>query len=194
MEPRPIDWALIQSWLTRAFPVAQINFISGVYDFKGPSVPTCGLALTQLKSIRESEIGGNVSPWTHYYGVVFGDSPSTFMQGCAEVASDGNPGAVGAGPTGPSKGFPDTPEWAFMKWDTDASFGDWYAGHEIAHTLGRKHSGCNNMAEDQAFIQGSGNSSSPTHFWQPTSPTRRGSMPITPPARIRCCRAETGST
>lgn len=38
--------------------------------------------------------------------------------------------AVSSGPVGP----PDS-----SSWDTDATYGDWYAAHEIAHTLGRNH-------------------------------------------------------
>ncbi|MCB0036001.1 MAG: hypothetical protein KDE51_18345, partial [Anaerolineales bacterium] len=38
--------------------------------------------------------------------------------------------AVSSGPVGP----PDV-----SSWDTDTTYGDWYAAHEIAHTLGRNH-------------------------------------------------------
>jgi hypothetical protein len=38
---------------------------------------------------------------------------------------------VASGPTGPGT-------WG---WDTDGSYGDWYGGHELGHTYGRRHPG-----------------------------------------------------
>jgi hypothetical protein len=44
-----------------------------------------------------------------------------------------SPGHVASGPTG-------TPAGSFG-WDADASYGDWYGGHELGHTYGRRHPG-----------------------------------------------------
>jgi hypothetical protein len=46
---------------------------------------------------------------------------------------------VAAGPTGSPADYPGNP---LLSWDTDGSFGDWYAGHEIGHTLGTWHAPC----------------------------------------------------
>jgi hypothetical protein len=54
---------------------------------------------------------------------------------------------VSSGPVGPPGGG--------TAWDTDTTDGDWYAGHEIAHTLGRKHPSvgnkCGHSASDASF-------------------------------------------
>jgi hypothetical protein len=70
------------------------------------------------------------------------------MRGCAAVPSTPDPTAVGSGPTGPTSG-PNVP--VNVTGDTDASFGDWYGGHELAHTFGREHPGfCNGNSKDDA--------------------------------------------
>ncbi len=59
--------------------------------------------------------------------------------------------AVSSGPTGPGT----------LGWDFDGSYGDWYAGHEIAHTLGRNHPNPN--SDDPATkntVEGCGHSRS----------------------------------
>jgi hypothetical protein len=49
---------------------------------------------------------------------------------------------MGSGPTGPSS-------WG---WDNDGSYGDWYGGHEIGHTFGRRHPGfCGETHDDLAY-------------------------------------------
>jgi hypothetical protein len=63
---------------------------------------------------------------TRFYGMV--DEGTGFMRGCA----DGVPGYSSSGPTGNTR----------FAWDTDGTYGDWYGGHEVAHTLGRPHSMC----------------------------------------------------
>lgn len=57
-----------------------------------------------------------------YYGMV--SDAVDRMRGCAPV-----PGYVASGPTG-------VKTWG---WDFDGSYGDWYGGHELAHTYGRSH-------------------------------------------------------
>src|SRR5262249_8119671 len=55
------------------------------------------------------------------------------------------------GPTGNPAGPGPVP--VNVTGDADASFGDWYGGHELGHTFGRPHPGfCNgNSANDPAF-------------------------------------------
>ena len=63
------------------------------------------------------------------------------MRGCAGVPSTPDPTAVGSG----SNGHRD------MGVDFDGSYGDWYGGHEIGHTFGRKHPGfCGETQDDLA--------------------------------------------
>ena len=53
-----------------------------------------------------------------------------FMRGLASgIPQTPQPGTVASGPTGPST----------FGWDADGSYGDWYGGHELGHTVGRFH-------------------------------------------------------
>jgi hypothetical protein len=63
-----------------------------------------------------------------------------FMRGkAAGIPAAPDPSVVASGPTGP-----DT--WG---WDFDGSYGDWYGGHELGHTFGRKHPGfCGETQDD----------------------------------------------
>ena len=65
---------------------------------------------------------------TRFYGMV--DDGTGFMRGC----SAGIPGFASSGPTGSNS----------FGWDTDGTYGDWYGGHEVAHSIGRVHSRCCN--------------------------------------------------
>jgi hypothetical protein len=63
------------------------------------------------------------------------DDGGGFLQGAAAAI----PSYVATGPTG-------TGTWG---WDTDGSYGDWYGGHELAHTFDARHPGfCNNQNPD----------------------------------------------
>jgi len=138
--PRPIDFALLNSWLTRAYPISQL--ISSVNPPLAPPLPlssfftgTLGCIATdaQLAVLRVLEIAfTGIDPRTHYYGMVLTDPGDTatpnggFMRGCSGV-----PSYTGSGPTGIAGG-------SFVG-DSTISFGDWYGGHEIGHTFGRGH-------------------------------------------------------
>jgi hypothetical protein len=65
-----------------------------------------------------------------------------FMRGCAAgIPSSPSPSTVASGPTGPAT-------WG---WDVDGSYGDWYGGHELGHTYGRRHPGfCGETQSDLA--------------------------------------------
>lgn len=65
---------------------------------------------------------------------------------------------------GPS-GTPCSPFSLGCGWDTDGSYADWYAGHEIGHSLGRNHpspsaSLCGNSASDAGYPYANGQLSS----------------------------------
>jgi len=145
------DLALIKSWLKRAYPVAEvISSVSTVDANFGPPFDQedatgesndCNDANAQISAIRNLDITGNGDKRTHYYGLV-ADSGG-FMRGCANIIpASANPAAVASGPSGP----------ADFGWDTDGSYGDWYTGHELGHTFGRKHIGvCGETADDSNF-------------------------------------------
>ena len=134
-EPRSEDYDLILSWLRRAYPIAEIQWSKDVLDY-GVGIPTCNVVNEMLLGRWAFDrIEGKIDSQTRYYGVVY-DSGG-FMRGCAM----GIPSSIASGPVG-------TPgdSWA---WDRDASYGDWYAGHELAHTYGRRHPGyCGGQERD----------------------------------------------
>jgi hypothetical protein len=76
-----------------------------------------------------------------YYGMIWdinGPGTALFPRGRAS-------GMVSSGPAG-------TDTWG---WDLDGSYADWYAGHEVGHTVGRGHpaasTGCGNDAADMNY-------------------------------------------
>jgi hypothetical protein len=81
-----------------------------------------------LWSYRIQTIMGSLNvglnPFAFYYGMIT-DASGNFARGQAAAP------LTSVGPTGiPSGG---------ASWDTDGSYGDWYAAHEIGHSLGRAH-------------------------------------------------------
>jgi hypothetical protein len=72
-----------------------------------------------------------------------------FMRGkAADIPFTPDPGTVASGPTGSAA-------WG---WDFDGTYGDWYGGHEIAHTFGRAHPGfCpDNSPDDPSYPYANG--------------------------------------
>jgi hypothetical protein len=147
--PRSVDFALLASWIGRAYPISTLlsttapplgSKLSLAKLFNGTD--GCTATNSQLATLRSTEINQDpnpIDPRTHYYGMVLVDPtlPSSltggYMRGCSPI-----PGFVGSGPTGPPSG-PVVP--SNVSGDTDASFGDWYGGHEIGHSFGRYHPG-----------------------------------------------------
>ncbi len=126
----PPSWQRDQmvDWLKRAFPINDLDVWNRTH-YMGNGLPSCGqvnavLVMKRLLNNLASFFGGSTIPRNaHYYGMV--DDRGDFMRGCAL----GIPSSVASGPTG-------TGTWG---WDTDGSYGDWYGGHELAHTFGRFH-------------------------------------------------------
>lgn len=116
----------LESWLRRAYPIANLDVSRRTYTYTSPGLPNVDVlnANMSVAWLLEIILGG-MSPRTFFYGIV--DDGGDFMRGKAL----GIPGTVSSGPTG-------TPGGSFG-WDTDGSYGDWYGGHEIAHSLGRSH-------------------------------------------------------
>lgn len=125
------------SWLERAYPVSDVWYTRRVLDMGNVSNDSGSFALgsgqvnTKLASRRQqnrkeelwADKVGNIDD-IRYYGMVIDDGG--FMRGSAANI----PAKVAAGPTGGSPRF---------SWDSDGSWGDWYGGHELAHTFGRLH-------------------------------------------------------
>lgn len=147
--PRVVDFALLQSWLLRAYPSAQLTASTTTVNASNPWPFTCNQANTQLAAIRANDIANGADSRTHYLGLVF--NGGGYMRGCASGApATPDPTTVASAPTGSTSGA-NVP--VNVTGDTDASFGDWYGGHELAHTYGRNHPGfCNgNSASDPNF-------------------------------------------
>lgn len=112
-------------WLRRAYPLSNLNVWNRTY-WAGNGLPSCGSVNSALWSKKIWDIisfWSGIPTYAHYYGMV--DDRGGFMRGCAMDI----PHYIASGPTG-------TGTWG---WDTDGSYGDWYGGHELAHTYGRFH-------------------------------------------------------
>jgi len=140
------------SWIRRTYPLAStpgsasdpspgfrpnlwIMFLEGLGSVVDGSNPACAMlysdpddrnlcasAVTNavMKQLRvENGVPGNV----FMYGMI-SDRAGHFPRG--QASGSGN---VSSGPAGSG-------DWG---WDTDGTYADWYAGHEIGHTLGRSH-------------------------------------------------------
>ena len=128
--PTPVDYALLLSWLARAYPTGQVISTTGVVDGTAAVPFGCGDVNAQIAAIRALDMAAGGDERTHYYGLV--SDAGFFMRGCtAGIPSSPSPSTVASGPTGPAT-------WG---WDGDGSYGDWYGGHELGHTYGRRHPG-----------------------------------------------------
>jgi hypothetical protein len=138
--PDERDVRLFRSWLGRAYPVSRVIFSQATVDtnIRPPfRDTTSNRTNAQLSAIRNLDVNNGADQRTHYYGMV--TDKGGFMRGSASALPETpDPTAVASGPTGVG------PEW-----DTDGSYGDWYGGHELAHTFGRLHPGfCDGNSED----------------------------------------------
>lgn len=136
--PTNLDFSLLISWLGRAYPVAQVVNSTAVVDVTAAMPFGCGDVNAQLAAIRTLDMDAGSDARTHYYGMA--SDGGFFMRGCAAgIPSVPRPDTVASGPTGPAT-------WG---WDFDGSYGDWYGGHELGHTFGRRHPGfCGETQDD----------------------------------------------
>ena len=138
---------MLNSWLARAYPTASIesSTVSIASTIKPPfkDFSTCGHVDSQLSSIRASDIdAGSVDPRTHYYGLVSdsaGVVTGAHLCAVSPISRTRQIRLTGSGPAGQG-----------LFGDTDASYADWYGGHEIGHTFGRKHPGFCGESKDDA--------------------------------------------
>ncbi len=145
--PANADFNLVLSWLRRAYPVPQVISTTATVNATATWPFTCNDANAQLAAARTTDIAGGTDNRTHYLGLVA--NGGGYMRGCASgIPTTPDPATVASGPTGPTAGglVP-----VNATGDNDASFGDWYGGHELGHTFGRFHPGfCNGNSSDDA--------------------------------------------
>ena len=102
-----------------------------MYDKPKDDIALCASYFTNgwLYYYRQATASGDLNvglnPNAFYYGMI-SDAAGFFPRGQAmytktSVGPAGIPGAPGQG------------------WDTDGTYADWYAAHEIGHSLGRAH-------------------------------------------------------
>lgn len=147
-DPRLLDFQLLESWLRRAYPTAQVQVLRRFLEpFNG--IPgddfDCDDVNARLHRMRTLCVsfgfGSQICVDTegndvHWYGLV--SDVDKFMRGCAR----GIPSRVASGPAGSGS----------FGWDFDGSYADWYGGHELAHTYGRKHPGfCGSSDDDDDY-------------------------------------------
>jgi translation initiation factor IF-1 len=149
--PSATDFALLQSWLIRAYPIPQLIATKTTIAANSAWQFSCNQANAQISALRATEVGsGSVDARTHYIGLVA--NGGGYMRGCASgIPQNPDSTVVASAPTGNPAGPGLVP--LNVSGDTDGSFGDWYGGHELDHTLGRYHPGfCNgNSADDPNF-------------------------------------------
>jgi hypothetical protein len=91
-----------------------------------------------LREVRARDMEGSADSRTHYYAPVSNERGA--MLGCADdVPVTPDPSVVASGPAGSPGDRPADRVPTNSGWETDGTFADWYAAHEIAHTLGRAH-------------------------------------------------------
>jgi hypothetical protein len=152
--PRPIDFAMVPSWLMRAYPISKVVYSSRVVAFPSPEKHPvvdqgqaqpladefdCNEVNVLLAQIRAADIEGGTDVRTHYFGLVYDGDPEgdgagfPWMRGCAaNIPNTPDPNATASGPTGKNRTF---------GWDESGAYGGWYTAHELGHTLGRMHVG-----------------------------------------------------
>jgi hypothetical protein len=132
-------WMMFK-WITRAYPVNKVALklftlpevkasrksAKNGFDLTKPNCTWLNAILFLKKVIPIwggiFNPGNSPDDFIHWYGMV--QDGAGFMRGCASDAFQ-----VGSGPTGSGN----------QGWDFDGSYGDWYGGHELAHTFQRNH-------------------------------------------------------
>lgn len=170
--PRYIeDITQTYSWIRRAYPLAStigsngdsspgfrpgLSFVTdadlgGYVDQSNtdcvtwyPDADLRNLCASNYTNIEMAQLrSDNGDPDSLFYYGMISDAAGIFPRGQAATnkVSSGPVGIPGAG-----------------NWDTDNAYGDWYAGHEIGHTLGRDHPGAASDDDTTKAIEGCGHS------------------------------------
>jgi hypothetical protein len=126
--PTATDQVNIASWLKRAYPINDLQLSVTTVDAAVAAPFQAGTINAQLAAMRAQDRALGTDGRTHYFGLV--SDGGFFMRGLASgIPGTPHPSTVASGPTGSNN-------WG---WDNDGSYGDWYTGHELGHTLGRFH-------------------------------------------------------
>lgn len=156
----------VEDWLRRAYPISRLTVIRDTEDMTNLNrIPTCDEVNGRLfwDNLFLKWAGIDAVP-TRYYGLVADASSSVWMRGCAADI----PSFIASGPTG------DPNNHTFSSWDKNndgESFGDWYTGHELAHTWGRSHVTCrgDEAGADAGYLMGEsgsiGRKNSQNQYW-----------------------------
>ncbi|MFB7948949.1 hypothetical protein ACFC6L_29000 [Kitasatospora phosalacinea] len=136
--PRDLDCTALVGWLGRACPVAEVIASRTVIDVTADVPFTCNDTNAQLAAIRALDISAGGDPRTHYLGQAA--DGGFFMRGCSSgVPAVPDPATVASSPCGAA-------DWGR---DFDGAYSDWYGGHELGHTFGRRHPGfCGESPDD----------------------------------------------
>ena len=100
--PTPLDFALLKSWLGRAYPSGLLSATTTLTDATAAVPFTCGDINAELAAIRTLDMDAGGDERTHYYGLV--SDGGFFMRGCAGVPADPSPDAVGWARPGQPRG------------------------------------------------------------------------------------------
>jgi hypothetical protein len=138
--PRPEDFEDVRSWLSRAYPISRLSLDTVTLASLEGSPPTCTGTGLGLFLIRAIDLASGVDPRTRYFGLVRDTraehGSSGFMVGCSlGIPEQPDPTVVASGPAGSPHGIQK------YAWDDLPSYAGWYTGHELGHTLGRRHPG-----------------------------------------------------
>lgn len=156
----------VEDWLRRAYPISRLTVIRDSEDMTNLNrIPTCDEVNGRLfwDNLFLKWAGIDAVP-TRYFGLVADASSSVWMRGCAADI----PSFIASGPTG------DPNNHSFSTWDKNndgESFGDWYTGHELAHTWGRSHVTCrgDELGPDAGYPMGEsgsiGRKNSQNQYW-----------------------------
>ncbi|NUM48276.1 MAG: molybdopterin-dependent oxidoreductase [Anaerolineales bacterium] len=126
--PLPTETWALKSWLERAYPIPYADVTYRQIALFKPAIPGQDF---NCRDVNQSMLSYRAwAGWTSQRRIyaMYTDEGG-FTLGCA----DGIPSLVASGPTGDPASSPN------FDWDTDFTYGDWYGGHELAHTLGRRH-------------------------------------------------------
>ena len=113
-------------WLRRAYPISGISFSQRSYNYTDDfNDVDADVANSIAKTMRQLDLasGDLGDDRIIYYNMI--DDGGRFIRGKAA----GIPSSIATGPTGTMT----------FGWDEDGTYGDWMAGHELAHSLDRYH-------------------------------------------------------
>ena len=166
-----VDWGNTLGRLVDTTSPVCNNIFTGQSLFDDPALCASYYANGLLWSYRVRTIFGllnvGLNKDSFYYGMI-SDASGFFPRGQAAAP------LTSVGPTG----VPGSPFNLGQGWDTDGTYGDWYAGHEIGHSLGRAHPNAGSDDPNVSGTQNCGHSRSDPGY--PYGNTTSAAAPIGP--------------